>query len=59
MSNRDWVKNFVVYSAGAGKWVAYDETQAYELGYYDTEEEAVDVVLAYGEWVVEQLKEGN
>lgn len=48
MKNEEWVKNFITYDNNREQWLAWDETQAYEIGDgFDSWDQAKDAVLEY------------
>lgn len=45
--NDDWIKNFIEYDPEWELYIAYDETQAYEIGSYETWDEAALAIKEY------------
>ncbi len=53
MAEENWIKNFIT-QAEDGKFIAWDETQANELGRFTTREEAVTACWARAQQLVEE-----
>ena len=50
MNYPDWVENFVTWDNNREQWIAWDETQAREIGNgFDMWTQAADYVMKYAE----------
>jgi hypothetical protein len=48
LKDEEWVENFITYDNNREQFIAWDETQAYEIGDgFDTWFEAKEAVLEY------------